>query len=154
MRDESNRVPDGRAGWRNLTIRTVVPLAILLTVLELAGRVGPVWAGLLGTFPCTLVAVLVATAIEAGPGVAAATARAFPLGNFSMVSFVAVFGWLCQPLGVTAGLGLGYVGALATLIGMEVARRWARSASNEALASRPAVRAVQPFAAVLPWRGF
>src|SRR4051812_39749454 len=51
---------------------------------------------------------------------------AFPLGNLSMVGFIAVFGECCRPLGGPAALAVGYAAALATLVGLEVGR-WARA---------------------------
>lgn len=119
---------------RNLTLRTIIPVVCLLGIMQLAGRVGPVWAGLLGTFPCVLVAVLVITILEAGPAAAAKMTTAFPLGNLSMVAFVATFGMLCRPLGGTAAIGIGYVAAFATLAGVEAVRRIAARPSCAALA--------------------
>jgi len=51
-------------------------------------------------------------------------AKAFPLGNVSMVAFIAVFRLACPWIGLGGGTACGYVAALATLLAVEwIARR-------------------------------
>jgi hypothetical protein len=104
---------------RALALRTVVPVVCLMTVLGLKDAVGETWAGLLSTFPSTFLAVLVVTHLEAGPAVASQTARAFPLGNLSMIVFIAAFRLACPLVGLGWATAGGYGAALATLLIVE-----------------------------------
>jgi hypothetical protein len=125
-----------RAG--SLGVRTAVPVVCLLAVLSVCGSVGSFWAGLLGTFPCTSLAVLVVTQLEAGPGKAAETASVFPIGNLSMIGFVAVFRCVCPAYGLAVAMSAAYAAAFAALAVVECGRRVATRTGG----GRPRLRAV------------
>jgi hypothetical protein len=114
-----------------LLLRTAIPVACLATVLLLARHAEASWAGLLVTFPCTLLAVLVVTALEAGPGAAVELLRAYPLARCSTLAFLAAFALLTPALGPVAGYAGGYVAAGGVLAGMA---RQARSGTATASA--------------------
>jgi hypothetical protein len=122
---------------RRFVVRTI-PSACLVVILELAPRIGESWAGLLGTFPSMFLAVLVVTYLEAGRVVALQTARAFPLGNLSMIAFVGVF-WA---LGGSAGglLGQFAFGYLASALTLLAAARLRSAMATRRCTSRAAGR--------------
>lgn len=110
--------PEGRRplSWlKVMALRTAIPAGSLMAVLTVAGALGPTWAGLIGTFPCTLVAVLTVTYLESGPVASVQTARNFPLGNFSMIAFIAVFRFVAPEWGVAGAMAAGYASSFLTL---------------------------------------
>ena len=104
---------------RSQALRTILPVACLLTTTGLAGAVGKHQAGLLCTFPSTFVAVIVIVHLEAGPATAIRAARAFPRGNLSMIAFLAVVRLSAHRLGLAPAMGVGCLVALTTLFLME-----------------------------------
>jgi len=104
-------------GWK-LLLRTAIPVACLTTILLLARNAEASWAGVFGTFPCTMLAVLVVTDLEAGPGAVVELLRAYPIGKCSTLAFLAAFAVLTPALGPVAGYAVGYVAAGGVLAGM------------------------------------
>jgi len=103
--------------WR-LLLRTAIPVACLTAILLLARNAEASWAGLFGTFPCTILAVLVVTNLEAGPGAAVELLRTYPIGNSSTLAFLAAFALLTPILGPVAGYAVGYLAAGGVLAGL------------------------------------
>jgi hypothetical protein len=113
-------------GW--LLLRTAIPVACLTAILLLARHAEASWAGLFGTFPCTVLAVLVVTNLEAGPGAAVELLRTYPIGNCGRLAFLAAFALLTPALGPLAGYALGYLAAGCVLAGLARSVRSARPA--------------------------
>jgi hypothetical protein len=65
-----------------------------------------------------MLAVLVVTALEAGPGAAVELLRTYPIGRGSTLAFLAAFALLTPALGPVAGYAGGYVAAGGVLAGM------------------------------------
>lgn len=105
--------PSRRHVW---AIRTAIPVTCLATILALGERLGPEWAGVLGTFPSVTLTALILCHVEAGPVAAVRMARALPPGQWAMVAFLATFHGAVPALGLLAGAGLGYLAALASLL--------------------------------------
>jgi hypothetical protein len=103
--------------WK-LLLRTAIPVACLTAILLLARNAEASWAGLFGTFPCTILAVLVVTNLEAGPGAAVELLRTYPIGNSSTLAFLAAFALLTPILGPVAGYAVGYLAAGGVLAGL------------------------------------
>src|SRR5205807_6034159 len=103
-----------------------IPVACLTAVLLLARNVEASWAGLFATFPCTVLAVLLVTNLEAGPGASVELLRAYPLGNCSTLAFLAVFAYLTPLLGPVAGYGMGYLTAGCVLVALGRSARTAK----------------------------
>ena len=107
-----------------LGLRTAIPVGCVLAVTHLAEALGAQGAGLLSTFPSTLLAVLVVTYLEDGREAAARTARAFPQGQFSTLAYLLLFQLAGPSIGLGGGICLGYAAALLTLFAVEgVCRR-------------------------------
>ena len=104
-------------GWKML-LRTVIPVACLTAPLVLVQNAEAIWAGLFGTFPCTMLAVLVVTQVEAGPGAAVELLRTYPIGKCGTLAFLGSFALLTPALGPVAGYALGYLAAGCVLAGM------------------------------------
>jgi hypothetical protein len=104
-------------GWKVL-LRTAIPVACLTTTLVLVQNAEPTWAGLFGTFPCTMLAVLVVTQVEAGPGAAIELLRTYPIGKCGTLAFLGCFALLTPARGPVVGYALGYLAAGCVLVGM------------------------------------
>jgi hypothetical protein len=104
-------------GWKML-LRTAIPVACLTATLVLVQNAEATWAGLFGTFPCTMLAVLVVTQVEAGPGAAVELLRTYPIGKCGTLAFLGCFALLTPALGPVAGYALGYLAAGCVLAGM------------------------------------
>jgi hypothetical protein len=111
-----------------LLLRTAIPVACLATVLLLARHAEATWAGLLGTFPCAMLAVLVVTALESGPGAAVELLRTYPIGKCSTLSFLGAYALLTPALGPMAGYAVGCGTAGCVLAGMARSTRSLRCA--------------------------
>jgi hypothetical protein len=109
-----------------LLLRTVIPIACLTTILLLVRNGEAFWAGLFGTFPCTMLAVLVVTGLEAGPGAAVELLRTYPIGKCSTLAFLATFALLTPALGPAAGYAVGSLAAGGVLAGMARSAQAAR----------------------------
>ena len=112
--------------WRAMTLRTVVPMVCLLTILAASKLAGPIASGILGTFPGIGLTVLILTHLEGGPAAALKMARSLPSGNFGMVAFLAIYRWAVPDAGPGWGMALGYLAAvtvLATVAFVGVGRR-------------------------------
>jgi hypothetical protein len=114
--------------WK-LLLRTAIPVACLTAILVLTRNAEARWAGLFGTFPCTILAVLVVANLEAGPDAAVELLRTYPLGNCSTLAFLAVFALLTPVLGPVAGYAVGYLAGGCVLAGLA---RSTRSVSRHA----------------------
>jgi hypothetical protein len=112
--------------WK-LLLRTAIPAACLATVLLLAQNAEADLTGLFGTFPCTMLAVLVVTKLEAGPVAAVELLRTYPIGKCSTLAFLAAFALLTPALGPVAGYVVGYLAAGCVLAGLA---RTARSVTR------------------------
>ena len=110
-----------------LLLRTAIPVACLTMTLVLVQNAEATWAGLLGTFPSTMLAVLVVTQVEAGPGAAVELLRTYPIGNCGRLAFLAAFALLTPALGPVAGYVVGYLAAGCVLAGLA---RTARSVTR------------------------
>jgi hypothetical protein len=97
-------------GWK-LLLRTVIPVTCLTAILVVVRNAEASWAGLFSTFPCTILAVLVVTNVEAGPGAAVELLRTYPLGNCSRLAFLGAFALLTPVLGPVMGFAVGYLTA-------------------------------------------
>jgi len=104
-------------GWKML-LRTAIPVACLTATLVLVQNAEATWAGLFGTFPCTMLAVLVVTEVEAGPGPAVELLRTYPIGKCGTLAFLGCFALLTPALGPVAGYALGYLAAGCVLAGI------------------------------------
>jgi hypothetical protein len=103
--------------WK-LLLRTAIPVACLAAILLVARSAEASWAGLLGTFPATMLAVLVVTNVEAGPAAAVELLRTYPIGKCSTLAFLAAFGELTPALGPAAGYAVGCLAAGCVLAGL------------------------------------
>jgi hypothetical protein len=108
--------------WR-LLLRTAIPVVCLTPILLLARNAEASWAGLFSAFPCTMLAVLVLTDLEAGPGAAVELLRTYPIGKCSTLGFLAAFALLTPALGPVAGYAVGYGTAGCVLAGLSPALR-------------------------------
>jgi hypothetical protein len=104
-------------GWKML-LRTAIPVACLTATLVLVQNAEATWAGLFGTFPCTMLAVLLVTQVEVGPSAAVELLRTYPIGKCSTLAFLGCFALLTPTLGPVAGYALGYLAAGCVLAGM------------------------------------
>jgi hypothetical protein len=104
-------------GWKML-LRTAIPVACLTAVLVLVQNAEATWAGLFGTFPCAMLAVLVVTQLEAGPGAAVELLRTYPIAKCSTLAFLGSFALLTPVLGPLAGYAVGSLAAGCVLAGM------------------------------------
>jgi len=104
-------------GWK-LLLRTTIPVACMTVSLVLVQNAKATWAGLFSTFPCTMLAVLVVTQLEAGPGAAVELLRTYPIGKCSTLVFLGAFALLTPALGPVAGYAVGYLAAGCVLAGM------------------------------------
>jgi hypothetical protein len=104
-------------GWK-LLLRTATPVACLTATLVLVQNAEASWAGLFSTFPCTMLAVLVVTQVESGPGAAVELLRTYPIGKCGTLAFLGCFALLTPVLGPVAGYALGYLAAAGVLAGM------------------------------------
>jgi hypothetical protein len=111
-----------------LLLRTAVPVACLTAILLLARNAEATWAGLFAAFPCTTLAVLVLTDLEAGPAAAVELLRTYPMGRCSTLAFLAAFALLTPVLGPVAGYAVGYGTAGCVLAGMARSTRSLRCA--------------------------
>jgi hypothetical protein len=75
-------------------------------------------AGLFSTFPCTMLAVLLVTQLESGPGAAVELLRTYPIGKCSTLAFLGSFALLTPVFGPLAGYTVGYLAAGCVLAGM------------------------------------
>jgi hypothetical protein len=65
-----------------------------------------------------MLAVLVVTNLEAGPGAAVELLRTYPIGKCSTLAFLVAFALLTPALGPLAGYAVGYLAAVCVLAGM------------------------------------
>jgi hypothetical protein len=107
--------PGLKSSVRSWLWRTVVPALCPLAVMACEERLGADWAGLLITFPGMSLAVLVLTHLERGPAVSTRMAQALPLGNLSMIAFIAVFCAASPRYGLIWGTAGAFAVALAVL---------------------------------------
>jgi hypothetical protein len=114
--DTRNRIAP--SSIRTLVLRTAIPVVCLFMVTAARDAVGARWAGFLSTFPGMTLAVLVISYLEAGPVEASRMARSLPLGNLSMVAFLAAFRFGCPAIGLGWGSVCGYAAALTVLLGV------------------------------------
>jgi hypothetical protein len=103
--------------WKVL-LRTAMPVACLTAILVLVQKADAAWAGLFSTFPCTMLAVLLVTQVEAGPGAAVELLRTYPIGKCSTLAFLGSFALLTPAFGPLAGCAVGYLAACCVLAAM------------------------------------
>jgi hypothetical protein len=84
-----------------------------------------------------VLAVLLVTNLEAGPGASVELLRAYPLGNCGTLAFLAAFACLTPLLGPAAGFGLGYLMALCVLVAL--GRRATTAKPNEPGRAHPSL---------------
>jgi hypothetical protein len=132
-------------GWK-LFLRTAIPVVCLTAILLLARNAEASWAGLFGTFPCTVLAVLLVTNLEAGPGASVELLRTYPLGNCSTLAFLAAFAHLTPSLGPVAGYGVGYLAAGCVLVALGQSGRAAKKTGDS---SEPVTSESRPVGVVL-----
>ncbi len=119
----SGRIPAAKEGKRTiapsrlrcLALRTLVPVAYLITIETLRNTCGPRWAGLLSPFPGMTLAVLIVTHLEAGATEATRMARALPPGSWAMIAFLAAFRLTGPIFGLAWATANGYLLAAAAL---------------------------------------
>jgi hypothetical protein len=104
-------------GWK-LLLRTAIPVGVLTAILALARISEATWAGLFVTFPGTMLAVLVVTNLEAGPGAAVELLRTYPIAKCSTLAFLGAFVLLTPVLGPVAGYAASCLAAGCVLAGM------------------------------------
>jgi hypothetical protein len=114
---------------RRLLLRTAIPVACLAGILLLAQNAEASWAGLFGAFPCTMLAMLVLTDLEAGPGAAVELLRTYPIGRCGTLAFLAAFALLTPALGPVAGYAVGYGMAGCVLAGL-APRAWSMTRAD------------------------
>jgi hypothetical protein len=101
-----------------MLLRTAMPVACLTAIFVLVQHADAAWAGLFSTFPCTMLAVLLVTQVEAGPGAAVELLRTYPIGKCSTLAFLGSFALLTPTFGPLAGYAVGYLAAACVLAGM------------------------------------
>ncbi len=132
-------------GWK-LFLRTAIPVVCLTAILLLARNAEASWAGLFGTFPCTVLAVLLVTNLEAGPLASVELLRTYPLGNCSTLVFLAAFAFLTPSLGPVVGYVVGYLAAGCVLVALGQSARAGKKVADSA---EPVVSEGHPVSVVL-----
>ena len=107
------------SAFQAMAVRTAIPAGYVLAFGAVERLAGPGWAGLASTFPSMSLVVLAVTHLEAGPAEASRIARVLPLGNSSMLAFLATFYLVSLPIGLAGATLSGYVAALSTLMIIE-----------------------------------
>lgn len=110
------RAPSSR--WAAV-LRTIIPVAYVVTVGVVTGFASPRWAGLVSTFPSMSTVVLAVTHLEEGAAPASRIARALPPANLSTAAFLTAFRFGCPTLGLASGVLCGYLAALINLAAIE-----------------------------------
>lgn len=122
------RIPDGpslrkvEVSARTLLIRAASASVIVLVITQLAGIVGPTWAGLLAGFPLTLFPVLVIAQLTFGSTAPHGIIKAFPYGVGGLIVCALVASFVLEPLGVYKGMAAAmavaglYLGLVATFM--------------------------------------
>ncbi len=108
-----------RLGWGALAFRALVAAAAVLCITGAAKAVGPVWAGLLTSFPVTVFPLLLILTYSYGPGPAQAVVKHIPRGLWALMAYTLTL-WLAAPTWGVLGSTLAGLGAAALLIGLSL----------------------------------
>jgi len=102
------------APWWDLWLRMVVAAALTMAITAAATTLGPLYSGILGTYPVVSTVVMTFTHHQWGRDAAVDMLRGSVLSWIAFVSCFLAIGLTLQPVGLAASLFLGLAAALAT----------------------------------------
>lgn len=115
--DASVSVPPASASLA--AARALVAGVVVVVLSELSSRLGPTWAGLLGTYPLAFSITATFAHLDAGGAAARAMAAGFARGSLGLVAFSTVFALLTPIAGAGWSTALGASLALAAVAPMQ-----------------------------------
>jgi hypothetical protein len=102
--------------WWDICFRMLVAAALTVSITAAAEQLGPVFSGIVGTFPVVTTVVVTFTHHQWGRDAAIAMLRGSVLSWIALVSCFLATGLVIKPFGLAASLGLGALAAVGTTI--------------------------------------
>jgi hypothetical protein len=102
--------------WWDLWVRMIAVAALTLATTAVAGRLGPVLSGIIGTYPVAITVVVTFTHAQLGRDAVAAMLRGSVLSWFASASCFLAIGLLIEKLGIPMSMSLGGLAAVATSV--------------------------------------
>ncbi len=109
--------------WAMLAVRAGFAALVILSVTSLAAAVGPVWSGLLATFPTIILPSVMILHFHYGGESVPAFFRDTPLAMIAIIVFSLFVHWTFPLLGVIGGTLLSYAASLVYLMVYELKLR-------------------------------
>jgi hypothetical protein len=100
--------------WWDLWVRMIAVAALTLATTAVAGRLGPVLSGIVGTYPVAITVVVTFTHAQLGRDAAAVMLRGSVLSWFAFASCFLVIGLSVEKLGIAVSMSFGALVAAAT----------------------------------------
>jgi hypothetical protein len=100
--------------WWDVWVRMIAVAALTFVATTLAGRLGPVLSGIVGTFPVAITVVVMFTHIQLGRDAVAAILRGSVLSWFGFASCFLAIGLSIERLGILVSMSFGAVAAFVT----------------------------------------
>ena len=108
--------PAPPAPWWDMWVRMIAVAALTLATTAVAGRLGPVLSGIVGTYPVAITVVATFTHAQIGRDAVATMLRASVLSWFAFASCFLAIGLTIEKLGIAASIGVGALAAIATSV--------------------------------------
>lgn len=102
--------------WWDLWVRMLAVAALTLATTAVAGRLGPILSGIVGTYPVAITVVVTFTHAQLGRDAVAAMLRGSVLSWFGFASCFLTIGLLIEKLGIATSMSFGVLGAVATSV--------------------------------------
>ncbi len=102
--------------WWDIWVRIFAVATLTLATTALAGRLGPVLSGIIGTYPVAITIVVTFTHVQLGRNAATAMLRGGVLSWFAFTSCFLVIGLLIGDLGIGLSMSFGALAAIVTLV--------------------------------------
>ncbi len=108
-----------RLGWGALAFRALVAAGTVLAITGAAHIVGPIWAGLLTSFPVTVFPLIIILTFTYGPGPAQAVVKHIPRGLWALMAYTLTL-WLTVPAWGVLWSTLAGLAAALLLLGVSI----------------------------------
>lgn len=105
-----------RPPWWDLGVRMIAVAALTLATTAVAGRLGPVLSGIVGTYPVAITVMVTCTHAQLGRDAVAAMLRGSVLSWFAFASCFLAIGLLIEKLGIGMSMSFGALAAIATSV--------------------------------------
>jgi len=102
--------------WWDMWVRMIAVAALTLATTAVAGRLGPVLSGIVGTYPVAITVVATFTHAQIGRDAVAALLRGSVLSWFAFASCFLAIGLTIEKLGIAVSISVGALAAVATSV--------------------------------------